>query len=174
MWLLPLAALLILLTLFLLYLARRMRIRSGLPRGRVVYVDSRRWKTPPQPLRAPRYGLVGRPDYLLHQGRAVIPVEVKPGRTPPAPYEADIWQLGAYALLVEEEYGRMPPYGLLVYPERAFEIPFTPDLRQRLLKVLAEMREIGPESVVPRSHDQPARCAACAMREYCGEEALAI
>lgn len=174
MWLLPLAFFLVLLALFLLYLSRRMRIRSGLPRGRVVYVDSRRWKTPPRPLRAPRYGLVGRPDYLLREGRAVIPVEVKPGRTPPEPYEADVWQLGGYCLLVEEEYGKSPPHGLLVYPERAFEIPFTPELRRRLLEILAEMRTLGPENPVPRSHDQPARCAACTMREHCGEEALVI
>ncbi len=174
MWLFPPAFLLVLLALFLLSLAHRMRVRSGLPRGRVVYVDSRRWKTPPQPLRAPRYGLVGRPDYLLHRGRAVIPVEVKPGRTPVEPYEADVWQLGAYGLLIEEEYGQPPPHGLLVYPERAFEIPFTPELHRRLLEVLEKMRALGPGNPVPRSHNQPARCAACAMREYCGEEALGV
>ncbi|MGB9724295.1 MAG: CRISPR-associated protein Cas4 [Chloroflexia bacterium] len=172
MWLLLLALALVALALFLLHRARRMRAGSGLPPGRVVYVDSRRWQTPPYPLRAPRYGLVGRPDYLLHRGRAVIPVEVKPGRTPAEPYEADVWQLGAYCLLVEAEYGTAPPHGLLIYPERAWEIPFTPELRRRLLEVLSEMRAAGRGRPLPRSHDQPARCAACAMRNHCGEEAL--
>ena len=169
-----LALLLAGLALLLLYLARRMRARSGLPSGRVVYVDGRDWETPPRPLYAPRYRLVGRPDYLLRRGQRVIPVEVKTGRTPSEPYEADVLQLGAYALLLEEAYGKRPPHGLLVYPERTWEVPFTPALRRRLLEVLAEMRAAGPEIPVPRSHDRPARCAACTLREHCGEEALVV
>lgn len=152
--------------------ARRGREKSGLPRGRLVYVDSRDWEVVPAPLRAPRYGLVGRPDYLLRQGRAIIPVEVKPSRRAAEPYEADLLQLAAYCLLVEEEYGVSPPHGLLVYAERTFAVPFDGPLRERLLRVLGEMAGARPEEAVARSHSRPARCAACSMRRYCGEEAL--
>jgi len=170
--LLVLTLLLLLVALFLLSLARRGREVSGLPPGRVVYVDSRDWEEVPAPLRAPRYRLVGRPDYLLRNGQAIIPVEVKPARRAVRPYEADLLQLAAYCLLVEEEYGISPPHGLLVYADRTFAVPFDGALRERLLESLAEMSAARPEEEVGRSHEQPARCAVCSMRRHCGEEAL--
>ncbi len=166
------ALLLIVLSIALLWLGRRERAAGGLPRGRVVYVDSRAWHRPPQPLRAPRYGLVGRPDYLVRLGRAIVPVEAKPSREAEEPYTADILQLAAYCLLVEESYGRAPPYGLVVYRERTFEVPFDAGLRRALLDTLAAMRRAERRRDVPRDHDEPARCAACSMRGHCGKEAL--
>lgn len=172
----PILALLALLFLFfavvLLRMARRSRLASGLPQGRVVYVDSRTWRKPPEPLRAPSYGLVGRPDYLMRQGRTVIPVESKPARRSETPYPADVLQLAAYCLLVEESYGSTPPHGLLVYSERTFEIPFDAGLRNTLLDTLERMRHDQERKEVRRDHDQPARCASCGMRGHCGREAL--
>ena len=109
----------------------------------------------------------------MRQGRAVIPVESKPARRSETPYPADVLQLAAYCLLVEENYGSAPPHGLLVYSERTFEIPFDAGLRQALLDTLAGMRRAEEQDMVRRSHDQPARCAACGMRGHCGREALA-
>ncbi len=169
--LLALAVLLLVAALVLLRLARENRAASGLPQGRVVYVDSRRWQRPPESLRAPRYNLVGRPDFLMRDGKTVIPVESKPGRGATQPYEGDLLQLAAYCLLVEETHGVTPPYGLLVYRERTFEIPFDRGLRDHLLDILDEMAvawEEGEE--VHRDHEQRSRCEACSMREECGEE----
>jgi len=170
---------LVVLALFFLALAvvllrqsRRERAVSGLPQGRVVYVDSRSWRKPPEPLLAPDYGLVGRPDYLLREGRITVPVESKPTRHAEEPYAADVLQLAAYCLLVEETYGRPPPYGLLVYSEYTFEIPFDDGLRQALLETLDEMRQAEERGNVRRSHDEPARCARCGMRLHCGRESL--
>lgn len=167
-----LALLLIVLAIALFCLARRERAAGGLPRGRIVYVDSRAWQRPPEPLRAPRYGLVGRPDYLVRLGQTIIPVEAKPSREAEEPYAADKLQLAAYCLLVEESYGRSPPYGLVVYRERTFEIPFDESLRRALLDTLAAMRQAERQRDVPRDHDEPARCAACSMRAHCGDESL--
>lgn len=159
----------LLLALALLGLGRRGRRESGLPTGRLVYLDHQDWQEPPAPLQAPRYGLVGRPDYLVRQGRTLIPVELKPSRQASTPYEADILQLAAYCLLVEETTGVRPPHGLLRYANGTFEIPFNEDLREELLDLLEEMRAAEEEGEQFRSHDQPVRCAACAMREHCGE-----
>ncbi len=170
-FLLALAVLLLVAAFVFLRLARENRAASGLPQGRVVYVDSRRWQRPPAPLRAPRYSLVGRPDFLMQDGKAVIPVESKPGRGAAQPYEGDLLQLAAYCLLVEETYGVTPPYGLLVYRERTFEIPFDRDLRDHLLDILDEMAAAWEEGEeVHRDHDEAVRCARCSMREECGEE----
>jgi CRISPR-associated exonuclease Cas4 len=167
-----LALLLLAVAIVLLRLARRGRIASGLPQGRVVYVDSRAWQRPPEPLRASSYGLAGRPDYLVRQGRMLIPVETKPSRDAEEPYSADVLQLAAYCLLVEEAHGRAPPHGLLVYRSRTFEIPFAAGLRRALLETLADMRRAAQQRDVPRNHDDPPRCAACGMRGHCGREAL--
>ena len=172
MVLVVLALLLIALAVVLLRQARRERAVSGLPQGRVVYVDSRAWRKPAEPLCAPTYGLVGRPDYLLRQGRHTIPVESKPMRHADEPYPADVLQLAAYCLLVEEDCGRAPPHGLLVYRDYTFEIPFDAGLRHALLHTLDEMRQAQERRNVRRSHDQPARCARCGMRGHCGREAL--
>ncbi|MBN1483491.1 MAG: CRISPR-associated protein Cas4 [Chloroflexia bacterium] len=165
------ALLLSLLALLLLRRAGRERAESGLPQGRVVYVDDRDWRIPPAPLRSPQHGLVGRPDYLMRRHGDVIPVECKPSRRSCQPYEADILQLAAYCLLVEENYGA-PPYGLLCYRDYTFEIPYDQSLRQDLLFVLQEMRQAVAGDEVWRSHDEPARCVGCSMREHCGDESL--
>ena len=156
--------------LLLLYGAwRRMKragALSGLPRGRIVYADSTSWHAGGV-LVAPAVGLSGKPDYILKQGRHIIPIEVKPGRRAAAPYDADILQLAAYCLLVEETTGTRPPHGLLRYREHTFEIPYSPALEARLLDCLEAMRRDLCAADVPRSHDDPRRCAVCGYREGC-------
>jgi CRISPR-associated exonuclease Cas4 len=167
-----LALLLVTLAVALLWLARRQRAATGLPKGRVVFVDSHAWQRPSEPLQAPRYGLVGRPDYLLRQGRTVIPVEAKPTRQADEPFAADLLQLAAYCLLVEESYGRAPPHGLIVYREHTFEVPYDVGLRRILLDTLDAMRQAERRRNVQRDHSDAARCASCSMRRHCGGDAL--
>ena len=45
--------------------SRSLRAHTGLPSGRVVYSDTGAEEVVEKPLRSQRYGLVGRPDYLL-------------------------------------------------------------------------------------------------------------
>ena len=152
-----------------LLLAERGRKASGLPRGRVVYSDTRGWS----PVEAPLYdavtGLAGRPDYLVQQGEQVIPVEVKSSRSPASPYESHIFQLAAYCRLVQAEYGRRPAYGLLHYQERTFAVDYTPELEQSLIDLLVEMKRDEHKKDVPRSHEQAGRCAKCGYRNTCDQ-----
>jgi len=143
-----------------------LRRRTGLPSGRVGYSDA---AAGGQSLLAPRYGLVGKPDYIVWEKGRPIPVEVKPQRTAPAPYLSDVLQLAAYGLLLEETYGQMPPYGILRYANASHRIDFTPQLRGYLLHIMAQMRADLQASDVPRNHDSPARCAACGFRDICGQ-----
>jgi len=169
---LALALALTLICAFLLWRRARLAWRqSGLPKGRVTYADTGHWR-PCQPLYAPRIGLSGKPDYLVQEGREVIPVEVKPGRRAAAPYDADVMQLAAYCLLVEETTGTRPGYGLLRYREQTFRIPFSPSLRQAVLATLSEMRRCLRQSAVPRSHEDPLRCRFCGHREDCQQSLM--
>ena len=83
--------------------------------------------------------LVGKPDYLIKQGSVVLPVEVKTGKTPVAPHRNHIVQLIAYCLLVEENFGVAPLKGVIRYPEKEFEVPYTEKAKEKLQKLVGEI-----------------------------------
>lgn len=171
-----LAALLLVAGGALVLWGHRLRARSGLPAGALVYNDTGMREELEQPLRSTRLGLVGRPDYLIRrkeQGRdVVIPVEVKSGRTPRSAHPGHALQVGAYCLLVEEVYGVTPPYGLLRYADGTFPVPLTAELRAAVLETTAAIRRARSAADVPRSHDLPERCTRCGYRADCGQALL--
>jgi CRISPR-associated exonuclease Cas4 len=99
----------------------------------------------------------------------IIPVEVKTGRTPSAPYDSHIFQVAAYCLLVEKTYGKRPAYGIIHYPNRDFAVDYTGQLESSLLDQLAEIKRDEVRSNIPRSHQDPARCRGCGFRKICDE-----
>lgn len=168
-WLILVGVLLGALGLWLLVRSRAARQRTGLPEGRVIYADTGAWRRCDRPLFSKRYRLTGRPDYLVHRREGLVPVEVKSGMAPSRPYDSHLLQLAAYCLLLEEQEGRAPPYGILKYEDRAIEIAYTPDLRAQLIQALQSIRgDIGPREAA-RSHEQPARCRGCGHRSRCDE-----
>jgi CRISPR-associated exonuclease Cas4 len=149
--------------------SRAIRHGTGLAAGRVAYVDTGAWDRCERPLFSRQFRLTGRPDYLVEVREAVVPVEVKSGAAPPQPYATHVLQLAAYCLLVEEQEGRTPPYGIVKYRDRAFEVEYTPALRSHLVEMLEAMRHDLREQEVARSHDDPARCRACGYRDRCDQ-----
>jgi CRISPR-associated exonuclease Cas4 len=170
------ALLLCLLGILLLLWGRRQRVASGIPGGEVIYSDTGDWQKLEKPLVSRRYGLVGRPDYLVRtqeKGKAVtIPVEVKSRTRPPSPYASHVLQLMTYCLLVEDQMGARPPYGLLRYADATLRIPYTDDLRQQVLEAAESIRAARRSAAIHRQHDDPNRCRACGYRSSCGDEAL--
>ncbi len=151
-------------------LARVERERTGVPVGaKIVYADTGAWRRVDEPLFSRRYGLTGKPDYVVEQNNAVIPIEVKPNRTAQEPRESDVMQLAAYGLLVKEWRGLAPPYGLLKYRDVVFQIDFNDELYGELLAVMDAMRRDLGEREVARHHAEPARCRACGYRAECGQ-----
>ncbi len=166
-WLPLLALALSGLGLWLLWRSRTARQETGLPPGRVIYTDTGAWDRCERPLFSARYRLTGRPDYLVRTDRGLIPVEVKSGSAPAQPYRSHLLQLAAYCLLVEEQEGRAPPYGILKYRNRAFEVDDTPALRRELLTTLDRIRRDRRARRVKRSHNDPRRCRGCGYRQRC-------
>ena len=164
-----LALLLLLVALLLLWQSSRQRRQAGLPGGRVVYTDTRAWGPVEKPLYDHNLGLTGKPDYLVEQNGQLIPVEVKTGRTPEAPYDSHIFQIASYCLLVEKHYGKRPAYGIIHYPKRDFAVDYTPELEAALLDQLAEMRRDEVRTDVARSHQSEARCRGCGFRKVCDQ-----
>lgn len=158
----------ILLAVLLLVLSRRKRESIGLPTGSIIFDDTGRF-TPPKPLFSRTYKLTGKPDYLVRQGESVIPVEIKSTRAPAAPYDSHVAQVMAYCLLVEDVYGIMPTHGRIVYPDRTFDIAYTPENRAYLLNVMDTMRGLLKAEDVPRDHEHAARCRSCQYKAHCGQ-----
>ena len=164
------AGLIILLVAFILFfISGRQRRASGLPSGRVIYTDTRAWGKLEKPLFDKDLGLTGKPDYLVEQNGRIIPVEVKTGRAPEAPYDSHIFQLATYCLLVHRSTGKRPLYGIIHYPGRDFAVDYTPDLENALLDLIADMRIDEHHLEVQRSHEDEHRCRRCGFRGVCDQ-----
>lgn len=165
-----LAIFLLLLGAAFLWLAKRRQKASGLPGGRIIYADTTKWTAVEKALYDPDFGLTGRPDYLVQQGDQVIPVEVKSGRAPDAPYDTHIYQVAAYCRLVHRTYGSRPAYGIIHYPERSFAVDYTPELETALMDILEELRQTDRQKEVARSHESAGRCLRCGFRSICDQK----
>ena len=168
-WLLLAALVTGALGVWVLLRARVARQETGLPLGRVTYVDTGAWGRCERPLFSDQYRLTGRPDYLVQSSKGRIPVEVKSSAAPRRPYAAHVLQLAAYCLLVEEQEGRAPPYGIIKYRDRTFEVEFSRELRTELANTLDAMRRDLGTREVNRDHREVGRCLGCGYREQCDQ-----
>lgn len=161
---------LLLVALALLIIALRVRRSTGLPSGRLIYTDTSNWQRNMQSLYSHKHRLAGKPDYLIENGKSVIPVELKSGLAPQEPREGHVMQLAAYCLLVEETYETRPAYGIIQYSDRQFAVDYTDTLRASLLEQMTQMRS---EEYLPsgphRSHTDSYRCAGCGVRHACNQ-----
>ena len=163
------ALFLLLLAILFFWQSNRQRSEAGLPGGRVIYTDTRGWSKLEKPLFYAALELTGKPDYLVEQNGKIIPVEVKSGRAPEAPYDSHIYQLASYCLLVEKTYGKRPPYGIVHYEDKDFSVEYTNELEQSLLELITEMKRDGMKREVSRSHEQASRCKRCGFRSVCDQ-----
>lgn len=157
------------LLLFLRGLAMRRALGPQLAGARLVSEDLSGARPPEGLLVARRHRLQGRPDLLLERGGRLIPVEVKPMSSATAPREGDRLQLAAYCFLVEESSGKAPPYGLLRYAQACWQLPYGAAERRWVLDSLAAMDQAEAQGGASRSHQQGARCRACALAAACDE-----
>jgi len=140
---------------------------QGIDEGEVDYVDGD--KIRPKVLFSDIHNLSGRPDYILKINNRQVPVEVKTGRVPRGPLFSHILQLACYMLIIENNFGT-PPYGILRYGEREHKIEYTEELRETLMKKIAEMREIIKTGEAHRNHKREGKCRSCSRREKCPEK----
>lgn len=127
----------------------------------------------PKLFKSQKLRISGRPDAILEMDGHPIPVELKTGKIPQGPYFSHILQLGTYGLLMEEEYGTLPPYGLIKYGPKGEEKEFKVEFDKRLMFTLAgkvgEMRMALDSGDVHRNHNRPGKCSNCSRRHGCPE-----
>ena len=151
-------------------IGRSLLARTGLPVRNILYADV--GSTFPQtgPLTSQRYGLSGRPDYLVRLTDGIAPIEVKSCRAPASgrPYEGHIFQLAAYCLLVEDVFGAMSRTDSST-TRTSIHVDFTPSLRASVLALLNEMRSAKRGEELHIDHNRPGKCRSCGFRTACGE-----
>lgn len=123
----------------LLFLLRRQQTKLGSLTSESVYKDTT--QTPGEILYSKTLPLCGKPDYIIRENDAIIPVEVKTGKTPEAPYTNHTMQLMAYCLLVQEAYEIRPLGGIIKYPNKEFKVAFTPEAEESLKNLIKEIQK---------------------------------
>src|SRR3954452_22064308 len=151
--LLAVALVLGLVGLLLVVLAKRGRRKEGLGSGETVALDD-------VTLFSERLKLVGRPDRIVRQGGSLIPEEWKSSKRVNQGHRL---QLGAYFLLIEEEYGERPPFGVVVLGDGSrVEVENTEALRSDVLAIAEKIREHRRKMREDIPVRQPAwKCRVC-------------
>lgn len=125
-WLIGAALILAGLGWLVVVLAGQGRAERGLGPGETLALDD-------VPLFSEKYGLVGRPDRIVRAGEFLIPEEWKSAKRVSDGHRL---QLGAYFILLEEEYGVRPPHGVVVLGDGSrVEVKNTENLRSAVLAV---------------------------------------
>lgn len=136
----------------------------GVKRASMIYADEKGTKM----LIAPEAGLHGKPDMIFETWllKHYIPLEIKSGKLKgEEPHLGDLYQLGTYFLIIEEVYGRKPPYGKLVYANKTFTVRNTKKLRKAVMNTVDEMREMLDGKVKPCAQPDYMKCRHCVCRE---------
>ena len=162
--LLAVALALAVLGLLLVVLAVRGRWKRGLGSGETVALDD-------VTLYSERLKLVGRPDRIVRQGELLIPEEWKSSKRVNQGHKL---QLGTYFILIEEQYGVRPPFGVVVLGDGSrVEVKNTEGLRSEVLGVAEKIREhrLTIREEIP-VRQPAAKCRVCGQRPNCHQASV--
>ncbi len=121
------------------------------------------------PLRSERLRLSGTLDLLLRTPTELIPVELKDSVDPPGLNHK--YQLVAYALLLEDQFGRVVRRGFiqLIPAKEVIEYPMTANMRRHVLKTLGAMRRVLAAERMPSPPTNLGKCTDCEYRRFCND-----
>ncbi len=123
-------------------------------------------------IRSLRLGVSGRADVVeFYPDGQVVPVEYKRGRV--KAHDADVVQLCAQALCLEEMLGASVPSGALFYGQtrRRSDVTFDRALRDRTRGAAERLRAILTTGITPRAVREP-KCDSCSLIDLCLPSAM--
>ena len=123
-------------------------------------------------LKSRKYNLAGRPDYMIKENDLHLPVEVKTGRRPKAPFFSHVLQIGAYCLLSEETFQKSPSHGQIRYgfENEPHNDEWEPKLKNLVVEKIEEMNDIlDGKMEAHRNHKRAGKCNNCSRRKGCPE-----
>ena len=140
----------IIILVVLLILLKLTKVPTQIYKNKSIYIDHK--EKPIEALFSSKYGLVGKPDYILHTKDGLLPLEIKHSKKPNKPYFSHVMQLVSYCLLIEEVKGTKPKYGFIQYQNgKPFSIPYSGNMKRFLIKTMEEMRWYIDSGMCPNS-----------------------
>ena len=121
------------------------------------------------PMLSRRLGLSGRVDLLIETADGMFPVDFKDTTAPIR--DNHRVQLCAYALLIEDTFGRPVRAGFIyrVPREDVTAVEMSATLRRDTLRAMQGIRTLIRAEQMPEATTVRARCADCEYRNYCGD-----
>lgn len=116
------------------------------------------------------WGIHGKADFARYREGKLVAVEHKKGRSKgDAAWDTDILQVTAYAVLLEEHFGRPVPEGRIRYHATNKTVRVTVDdaARNRLRAAVTRARELSRTLQRPPVTDNENLCAKCSLAPVC-------
>jgi CRISPR-associated exonuclease Cas4 len=120
-------------------------------------------------LSSARLGLNGKLDLLIDSPEGLFPVDFK--WTTERPHRNHVFQLCAYALLLEDHFQQPVTKGFvyLIPVSDAVVFDLTRDLKDQTRTMLEEIRRMIEAEEMPPPTPVRNRCADCEYRNFCGD-----
>jgi CRISPR-associated exonuclease Cas4 len=114
-----------------------------------------------------KLGLTGKPDLVIRTAAEIYPVDFKYTRD--RPRKNHLYQLGGYALILEEQFQRPVKKGFIyLIPQKdAVVFSLTGELKQDCLKMVGEIREMIRHESFPPAPARRSKCTDCEYQNYC-------
>jgi len=118
-------------------------------------------------LRSEKLRLSGKLDLLIETDSDLYPVDFK--YTKGRPFKNHIYQLGGYALILEDKYKKPAQNGFIyLIPQKdAVIFDLTEGLKEDCLKTLELIREMLKTESFPDAPSRRAKCTDCEYQNYC-------
>jgi CRISPR-associated exonuclease Cas4 len=145
------------------------KVDEGKPESRAGYRIERSI-----PLRSFTLGLTGKADvveYPLDRSAPPVPVEYKRGKE--KDHDADLVQLCAQAMCLEEMTGQSIPEGAIFYgqPRRRLHVEFHAELREKTRMIAGDMHRLYRLGETP-SPEFSSKCKNCSLIDICEPKRL--
>jgi len=114
-----------------------------------------------------KLGLTGKPDLVIQTETEIFPVDFKYTRG--RPRRNHLYQLGGYALIMEEKFQKPVKSGFIyLIPQKdAVVFPLTDELKQDCLRMVEEIREMIRDEKFPPAPSKRSKCTDCEYQNYC-------
>ena len=113
-----------------------------------------------------KLGLAGRIDRLEIWKDEIIPFELKNKKADSKPYDSDVVQLVAYALLLEDNYSCNIRKGFIQYKDKKVDLAISDELKKDVLVLIDEVKRIDEQSCPPIQENFK-KCETCNLKEVC-------
>ena len=114
--------------------------------------------------------LKGKIDRIEKHENKVVPIELKTGKAPrESVWESHLIQVGAYMMLLEEQFQKPVSEGIVEYLSEKIKRPvkMNPFLKDDIMKLKEKVKDLLSSNKLPDFTENKNKCRICGLREEC-------